>query len=79
MHEVLSEQDMDRASRRNKKNGYALTNRQLLAYGRLHRKARMDDNWRMMAYIEYLLTDINFHHECSLLSRGEYDQFFGEI
>ena len=70
--------DMDKRAihRRNSKNGYGISKKQLSAYGGIHRKARLENDQRKMEYVEYLLTDINFHSECGMLSSGDYDEFF---
>lgn len=74
--ELLTEKDKQAIYRRNRKNGYGISKKQLAAYGGIHRKARAENDLRKMEYVEYLLTDINFHSECSMLSRGEYQEFF---
>ena len=75
----LTEKDKQTIHRRNSKNGYGISKKQLSAYGGIHRKARAENDLRKMEYVEYLLTDINFHSECSMLSRGEYDAFFASL
>ena len=76
---LLTDKDKQAIYRRNSKNGYGISKKQLAAYGGIHRKARMENDLRKMEYVEYLLTDINFHSECSMLSRGEYDAFFASL
>lgn len=75
----LTEKDKQVIYRRNSKNGYGISKKQLSAYGGIHRKARLENDLRKMEYVEYLLTDINFHSECSMLSRGNYDEFFQSL
>ena len=75
----LTEKDKQTIYRRNSKNGYGISKKQLAAYGGIHRKARQSNDQRKMEYVEYLLTDINFHSECSMLCRGEYDEFFESL
>ena len=75
----LTERDKQTIHRRNSKNGYGISKKQLAAYGGIHRKARAENDMRKMEYVEYLLTDINFHSECSMLSRGEYNEFFASL
>ena len=75
----LTEKDKQAIYRINSKNGYGISRKQLAAYGGMHRKARAENDPRKMEYIEYLLTDINFHSECSMLSRGNYDEFFESL
>jgi hypothetical protein len=77
--ELLTEKDKQAIYRRNRKNGYGISKKQLAAYGGIHRKARAENDARKMEYVEYLLTDINFHSECSMLSRGDYDEFFKSL
>lgn len=76
---MLSDKDKAYIYRRNSKNGYGISKKQLLYYGRMHKKAKEMNNLRGMEYVEYLLTDINFHHECGLLSSGNYEEFFKEV
>ena len=76
---MLTEKDKQAIDRRNSKNGYGISKKQLSAYGGIHRKARAENDLRKMEYVEYLLTDINFHSECSMLSRGNYDEFFESL
>lgn len=75
----LTEKDMNKIYARNKKNHYGISVNQLRYYGGKYRKAKEKGDFRTTEYIEYLLTDINFHHECSLLSSGKYEQFFEEL
>ena len=72
----LTDKDKQAIHRRNSKNGYGISKKQLASYGGIHRKARTENDLRKMEYVEYLLTDINFHSECSMLSHGDYDEFF---
>ena len=73
--DILTDKDMVRAYRENSKNGYGFTRKQLMRlvydheHGTEHRKR----------YIEYRLTDANFHHECALLMTGEYSKLRKEI
>ena len=76
---MLTEKDKQAIHRKNSKNGYGISKKQLAAYGGIHRKARAYNDVRKMEYVEYLLTDINFHSECSMLSRGNYDEFFESL
>ena len=75
----LTDKDKQAIYRRNSKNGYGISKKQLAAYGGIHRKARAENDLRKMEYVEYLLTDINFHSECSMLSRGDYHEFFESL
>lgn len=70
MGDILTDKDMERAYRENRKNGWGFSLDQLMRliytheHGDAHRKA----------YIEYRLTDANFHYECGLLAQGEYEK-----
>ena len=75
----LTEQDKHAIHRKISKHGYGISKKQLAAYGGIHRKARILNDTRKMEYVEYLLTDINFHSECSMLSHGDYDEFFQSL
>lgn len=75
----LTEKDKQAIHRRNSKNGYGISKKQLAAYGGIHRKSRAENDARKMEYVEYLLTDINFHSECGMLSHGDYDEFFESL
>lgn len=75
----LTEQDKHIIRKRNAKYGYGISKKQLAAYGGIHRKARAENDQRKMEYVEYLLTDINFHSECSMLSYGDYHEFFKSL
>ena len=82
MHEPLTflkEKDKQTIHRINSKNGYGISKKQLAAYGEIHRQARAKNDTRKMEYVEYLLTDINFHSACSMLSHGDYDEFFKSL
>ena len=75
----LSERELDRIHRINRKNGYGLTPDQLAALTRRHKKARKSGDTHTMELVEYRLTDINFHHECGMMARGEYAELEKEI
>lgn len=75
VYPLLTEKDFQRIHARNKKHCYGICQRGLLYYGRMHK----DGTDRDKQYVEYLLTDINFHSECALLSKGRYDEFFEEV
>ena len=75
----LTEKDKQKAWSRNRKNHYGISITQLRYYGGKYRKAKEKGDFRTTEYIEYLLTDINFHHECALLHNDEYQQFFKEL
>jgi len=66
--------DAKRMDRLNASNGWGLSNEELEKLIRQHQEAR-----RIMETIEYRLTDINFHHECSLLSSGKYAEALREV
>ena len=62
----LTEKEMDRIHRVNRRNGYGLS-------------VRMSGDVHKMQLIEYRLTQINFHHECGLMARGKYTELAGEL
>lgn len=59
----------------NKKNGYGLSDSQLKTWVERHRNGTLEQK----RWIEKMLSDINFHHECSLLVWGEYEDLLKEI
>ena len=68
--DVLTDKDEDRAVRENRKNGWGFSYPQFKRL--VYRHKNGDEHTRQ--YIEYRLTDANFHAECGLLMRGEYDK-----
>ena len=54
---------------------WGFTTEQLLDIGKAHAKARMLNQTETMASIEYRLEDCNFHTDCELLIKGEYDLY----
>lgn len=70
----LSSADKQRILALNAKNGYGLSRHQVLCLIAFHKRARAAGNIRQMSRIEYRLTDINFHQECSLLHQGKYEE-----
>ena len=75
VYPLLTEKDFRRIHARNTKHSYGISQKGLLYYGRMHKNGTDRDK----QYVEYLLTDINFHSECALLSQGRYDEFFKEV
>ena len=59
--------------------GWGIYNEGLAQFIDEHQKARESGHERTMIYIEEILTDCNFHHECGLLTQGEYDQARAEL
>ena len=59
----------------NQKNGYGLTKAQLKMWTLPHQNGTPEQR----KWIEKMLNDINFHHECSLLAWGKYDELLREI
>lgn len=59
----------------NQKSGYGLTKAQQKMWTLRHKNGTPEQK----LWIENMLTDINFHHECSLLAWGKYDQLLKEI
>lgn len=59
----------------NRKNGYGLTYAQLKMWVIRHQNGTAEQR----RWIEKMLCDINFHHECSLLACGKYNELLKEI
>lgn len=59
----------------NKKNGYGLSYAQLKMWVIRHQNGTAEQR----QWIEKMLNEINFHHECSLLSWGKYNELLKEI
>lgn len=76
---TITDAERYRIGRLNARNGYGLNASQLRRLGYEHKKARRAGDVHTMELIEYRLTDINFHHECSLLHYGEYAKFNAEL
>ena len=66
--------DANRINNLNRRNGYGLTRKELSRIIQQHKKARAAGDYRTMSVVEYRLTDINYHIECSLLSAGKYEE-----
>ena len=75
---MLTEKEKRKINAINEKNAYGLSTSELKEINAKHKKARAEGDAHTMEAIEYRLTDINFHTECSLMARGEYDKV-GEI
>ncbi len=71
---MLNTETRDRMRDLNSKNGYGITKQQLSTLISQHKTARKKNDNTTMEKIEYRLTDINFHSECSNLSRGLYNE-----
>ena len=78
-YSTLSWKDKDRMLNLNKRNGYGISASQLRRLCTEHQKARQSGDSHTMQMIEYRLTDINFHHECSMLYNGKYDELRDEL
>lgn len=72
----LTDTDIKRIGKTNSKNQWAFSNKDLLRLARQHKRAKMQNDERTMARIEYRLDDANFHKEASLLNNGQYDKLF---
>ena len=66
--------DANRIHMLNWRNDYGLTPKELNRLIKQHKLARVVGDSRTMSMIEYRLTDINFHMECSLLIAGKYEE-----
>lgn len=71
---MLTERECDRIRAVNRRNEYCLTPTLMQNLFHRHETARKKGDRHTMEAIEYRLTDINFHYECSLLSQGRYDK-----
>ena len=76
---AMTTKDARRMNALNRKNSYGISYRELKGLCTRHEKARNNGDIRRMEMIEYRLTDINFHHECGMLHRGEYDALHEEL
>ncbi|WP_297419700.1 hypothetical protein [Clostridium sp.] len=76
---MITREEMTKINNINAKNNYGLTNDMLKNLIDEHKKARQENNTHAMELIEYKLTDINFHRECSLLQKGEYDEIIKKL
>ena len=76
---AMTESDAMRMDALNRKNAWGMSYRELKNACDAHQYARNHGDIRRMEMIEYRLTDINFHHECGMLHRGEYDALREEL
>lgn len=76
---MLSEKEMNRIKNLNSRNHYGLSCSMLKTLITKHKKARSESDLQTMEAIEYRLTDINFHSECSLLCRGNYEEAYNRL
>ena len=74
-YDILTDAEFNSIYAKNAANGYGISREELLKLGKQHEKARSNFDIKTMAKIECRLTDINFHSECGMLSRGEYARF----
>lgn len=63
----------------NAKNHYGLSFRELQYWAKRHEKAVKCNDVQTQRWIENMLTDINFHYECSLFKSGEYQKALAEF
>ena len=77
-YSTITRATMNRIGAVNRRNGYGITTSALTRLIKAHRRARKKGDIYRMERIEYRLTDINFHHEVSLLVMGEYDKLLAE-
>lgn len=75
----LSEEEKDKQKNLNSKNDYGLSTVQLISLINKHKKARKQENFDVMASIEYRLTDINFHSECADICLGNYEKLLEQL
>jgi len=73
---LLTLEDRDKISKINIKNNYGISQSVLRNLIKNHKAARSKNDLHEMELIEYRLTDINFHSECGLISKGLYKEAF---
>lgn len=76
MFEELTEMDKRSIEELNKQNRWSMGYNELVELVKEHRDT---DNNHTKQVIEYRLEDINFHHEVSMLRRGQYAELLEEI
>lgn len=76
---MLTDREVDRIRALNRKNQYGITLEELKSLFKRHQAARKRGDLHEMETIEYRLTDINFHHECGLLSSSQYERIIEVI
>ena len=57
-----------------KRNGYALSQRQLAYWAKVHKKAVDEGDKDTIKWIEDMLTYINYHVECACFMQGKYSE-----
>lgn len=67
------------ADRWAKSHDWGISDAELAQFIDDHQKARESGHERTMIYVEEILTECNFHPECDMLMRGEYDQARAEL
>ncbi len=72
--EMLTDREIDRIKRVNRRNQYCLTPDMLDTLFKRHERARKSGDAHTMELIEYRLSDVNFHQECGYLIAGQYDK-----
>jgi len=72
----LTFEEKNKISDLNSKNHYGISKATLKTLISKHKMARKNNNTHDMEAIEYRLTDINFHSECGMLSKGKYDEAY---
>lgn len=78
-YDILTDAEMRQINNKNAANRYGISREELLKLGEQHKKARQNFDIKIMAKIEYRLSDINFHSECGMLCRGEYERFIKQV
>lgn len=78
-YKALTYADAEKIGELNHKNQWGITRDELRELGKKHAAARAKNDVRTMEKIEYRLEDINFHYECALLCRGEYEAYMSEV
>lgn len=73
-YDILSSTERNAQKMLNVKNHYGISKSILISLIKRHKKARDEFDLKTLAKIEYRLTDINFHSECTMLHNGNYDE-----
>lgn len=73
-YDILSSTERNAQKMLNVKNHYGISKSLLISLIKRHKKARDEFDLKTLAKIEYRLTDINFHSECTMLHNGNYDE-----
>ena len=76
---MLTDQETARIRKAAVRADYCITAQAMKRFMQQHRRARQAGDDHTQEKIEYHLTYLNFHHECGLLSVGQYDELLKEL